>query len=278
MSKFNICLVKPDNYIHSFAFMELGELIYHSLRELGLEATIYFNKIEPNCQNILIGCHLLDPSWIPQLPASTIILNTEQISSAADWNKTVLAWAEKFEIWDYSTKNIQTFKEYGLSKVKHFKIGFQQELVRLDSSKNKDVDILFYGAINERRKSILAQLEAKGLRVKVLFGVYARERDEWIERSKIVLNHHFYDSQIFEIVRVFYLLTNSIAVVGEVNDTTFIDPMCSAGIYPGKYEELIDQCQNLVQNDVLRQKIQLAAIESISQYPQKIYTQEVLGR
>ena len=48
MKKINICLIKPDNYIHSYAFLELGELIYFSLLELGYEATLRFNQIEPD--------------------------------------------------------------------------------------------------------------------------------------------------------------------------------------------------------------------------------------
>ena len=56
-----------------------------------------------------------------------------------------------------------------------------------------------------------------GINVKALFGVYGRERDKLIARSKIVLNMHHYSSQIFEIVRVFYLLTNRKAVVAECN-------------------------------------------------------------
>ena len=37
----------------------------------------------------------------------------------------------------------------------------------------------------------------------------------WIARSKIVLNLHQYDAQVFEIVRVSYLLANRRAVVSE---------------------------------------------------------------
>ena len=80
----------------------------------------------------------------------------------------------------------------------------------------------------------------KGLTVKSLFGVYGKERDAWIERSKLVINHHYYQSQIFEVVRVFYLLTNSVAVVGEVNDTTSIDHIYKEGIHPVQYDGLVE--------------------------------------
>lgn len=277
MRKINICLIKPDNYIHSYAFIELAELIYFSLRELGFEVEVRFNQVQPNLKNILIGCHLLDLKFINQVPKSTVILNTEQIySDTTHWNKNIFAYATNFEVWDYSKRNIEKLNEMGVDKVKLLKIGFQKELVRLDKSKKKDIDVLFYGSENKRRSDVLKKLVAKGLNVKTLFGVYGRERDEWVERSKIVLNLHYYESQIFEIVRVFYLLTNSIAVVGEVNETTSIDTFYREGIYAAKYDDLVIGCMQLVQDDELRKKIEISALNSISKFPQKLFTKEVL--
>ncbi|MBT8551625.1 hypothetical protein G6671_09110 [Polynucleobacter paneuropaeus] len=92
MNKFQICLIKPDNYIHSYAFLELAELIYFSLKEIGFEVALKFNEIEPSAKNIIIGSHLLDPCLISDVPASTIILNTEQIyKDATDWNKNIFS-------------------------------------------------------------------------------------------------------------------------------------------------------------------------------------------
>lgn len=277
MRKINICLIKPDNYIHSYAFIELAELIYFSLRELGFEVEVRFNQVQPNLKNILIGCHLLDLKFINQVPKSTVILNTEQIySDTTHWNKNIFAYVTNFEVWDYSKRNIEKLNKMGVDKVKLLKIGFQKELVRLDKSKKKDIDVLFYGSENKRRNDVLKKLVAKGLNVKTLFGVYGRERDEWVERSKIVLNLHYYESQIFEIVRVFYLLTNSIAVVGEVNETTSIDTFYREGIYAAKYDDLVIGCMQLVQDDELRKKIEISALNSISKFPQKLFTKEVL--
>jgi hypothetical protein len=277
MKKINICLIKPDNYIHSYAFLELGELIYFSQKDLGFQAALGFNQIEQDVKNILIGCHLLDPKFIEQIPKDTFILNTEQIyRDTTDWNKNIFAWVTNFEVWDYSKRNIEKLNEIGVTKTKLFKIRFQKELTRLDKSKKKEVDVLFYGSVNERRKIIFEKLIAKGLTIKTLFGVYGKERDEWVERSRIVLNHHFYNSQIFEIIRVFYLLTNSVAVVGEVNKSTSIDTMCREGIYAARYDDLVAGCLEVVKDDNLRQRLQIKALNSISKYPQKLFTQEVL--
>jgi hypothetical protein len=278
MEKFNICLVQPQNYIHSMAFLELGELIHYSLLELGYESTLSTNNIVPTFKNILIGCHLLEPSVISKLPSNTVILNTEQVyGEATPWSQNIFTWATSFEVWDYSTRNIEKFKEQEIYGVKHFKIGFQKELARLDNKKPKEIDVLFYGCINERRKYILDQLVAKGLKVKTLFGVYGKERDDWIEKSKIVLNLHFYDSHIFEVVRVFYLLTNSVAVVGEVNPSTSVDKIFIDGIAPESYERLVPKCEELTNKVILRNSLEISAYNSISKFPQAFHTYEVIG-
>ncbi len=54
-------------------------------------------------------------------------------------------------------------------------------------------------------------------RLRTLFGVYGRERDGHIARSRIVLNVHYYERQIMEQVRVSYLLNNRRFVLSEAS-------------------------------------------------------------
>lgn len=270
---YNICIVKPENYPFSYAFTELAELVCFSLREIGFEANIKLNKISRDEINIIFGCHLLGDEYIGQIPKGTIIFNTEQIGGVnLDWNNKITRWAKNFKLWDYSKENIRLFSEKNIDNITLFEIGYQKELARLEKVKIKDVDILFYGSVNERRKKILDELKNKGLIVKTLFGVFGKERDQWIERSKVVLNHHYYNSQIFEIVRVFFLLTNSIPVVGELNNQTVINDMFRQGIYGSEYNELVASCLELVECSSLREKIADNAFETISRYPQKAFT------
>lgn len=277
MAKFNICIIKPENYIHSFAFIELSELIHYSLLEIGHQSLISFNNLNPHCRNIIIGCHLLNPNYLKLIPKSSIILNTEQIyNDQTHWNENIFFWARKFETWDYSRKNIEKFNQLGISSVKLLKIGYQKELNRISEVNNQDIDILFYGSINERRKFIIDNLIKKGLNVKVLFGIYGKDRDEWISRSKITLNHHHYNSEIFEVVRVSYLITNSVAVVCEINETTSIDPLYMDAIYPKKYDELVDGCIELVNNETKRINIKAAALNTIKKYPQSDFTLSII--
>jgi hypothetical protein len=275
--KYNVCLISPPNYIHVLAFWELAELIHFSLIELGHESTLQFKKMEKDATNIVFGCHLLNPELIPQIPKSTIFINTEQIYLNENrWNNTIFEWAKYFEFWDYSEKNILKFKELGVANVKLLKIGFQKELSRIEKSMHQDIDILFYGSMNERRQRILMQLENRGLKVKSVVGLYRKERDQLIARSKVVLNYHFYSSEIFEIVRVFYLLSNAVPVVGEVNPTTSIDETYKNAIYATPNDGIVAACEKLVKDTSLREAIAKHGYEVISQLHQSVFTRTLL--
>ena len=276
--KFNIFIVKPDGYIYADAFLELGELLHYSLIELGHDSSIKINHIDKGAINIIIGCHLLSLDLIPNLQSSTIILNTEQLEyDEMGWNSKIFAWASKYETWDYSPKNINYFHQSGVTNVRHFKLGFQKELQRLNRQKKKDIDILFYGCINQRRKEVLNSLVKTGLNLKILSSTFGAERDSYVERSKLVLNLHLFQSEVFEVVRVFYLLTNGIAVVGEINPTTSLESRFLSGFFPSKKQDLVESCIRLVNDHQLRMLIQEKAIDCISQYPQSTYTDELLG-
>ena len=276
--RYNICIVQPNQYIHSLAFLELGEMLLYSLQDLGFQVQLQFNQIDPNARNILIGCHLLDTNYIQSIPKSTVILNTEQIyADSTDWSGPIFEWTKHFETWDYSERNILKFNELGVDLVRHLKIGFQKELARIPKADAQDIDVLFYGSMNERRLVIINDLKAAGLKVHTAFGIYGSERDQLISKAKLVLNHHFYQSQIFEIVRVFYLLSNSIAVVGEVNPSSSINPIYLNGIFASPYENLTSACIQLIQDNALRRRLEKKAFETINQYPQKYFTAELLS-
>jgi hypothetical protein len=260
------------------AFWELAELIHFSLIELGYQSTLQFKKMEKDATNIVLGVHLLEIDLIPKMPKSTIFINTEQIYlDDTSWNKNIFEWAKHFEFWDYSEKNITKFKALGIPNVKLLKLGFQKELARIKKSPHQDIDVLFYGSINERRQKVLSQLEATGLKVKSVFGLYGKDRDQLIARSKVVLNHHFYKSEIFEIVRVFYLLSNTIAVVGEVNDTTSIEETYKNAICATPYEGLVSCCETLLLNPAYREEVEKNGFEAISKRPQSVITAQLIN-
>jgi hypothetical protein len=267
---YNICIAKPDGYLHSAAFWELAEIVGYGLQDLGHSVAINANEIFHDATNILIGCHLLNPILINQAPKSTIILNTEPLYGGEQgWSDKIAKWVGHFQAWDYNVSHLARLEELASIKPKLLRLGFHPKLERIVKPVLQDIDVLFYGAISERRKIILDALRSTGMQVKTIFGAYGGERDALVARAKVVLNMHRTESKIFEIVRVFYLINNAKAVVCEVDKETEIDPAYRNGIHAASYENLVESCQELVSNHVLREELEERSLATIRRLPQK---------
>jgi hypothetical protein len=275
---FNVCLPQPDGYGFSLCLLELCELLTFSLQDLGFDTTFGINRIEPDRRNVFVGCHLMDPSLIPEVPTDSIIFNTEQIydQDPFNWNENVFAWVRNFQTWDYSPQNVAAFAACGVPGVKLLRLGHQPQLARIPKAPVQDIDVLFYGSITERRLAMFDQIRERGLELVTLFRVFGTERDEYISRSKVVLNMHNHASEIFEIVRVHYLLSNSVAVVSEVNASTSIPDGYREAVAGVPYESIPDECVRLVRDDVARKALEETGFNVISRLPQTAFTKALL--
>ena len=277
----NICIIKPNNYIHSLAYLEIAELLHYSVLELNKNSKISYNFIDinPKVKNIIFGAHLLNDDMINSIPSNTIIFNTEQIESINEiWKRRILLLASKgIVFWDYSNHNLDLLHTKLNVKGRLFEIGFQSNLQRIKINDNKEVDVLFYGSLNNRREKIINNLLKKNVKVKCLFGVYGKDRDDWIGKSKIVLNLHYYESKIFEIVRIFYLLTNAIPIVSEVDENTKLNNNYLKGIKGSNYEDVEKNILSLLENEKERKLIGLNGFNIIKKYPQINFTKSILN-
>lgn len=253
MAKYHIGIVRPQGHVHSDGFREVAETLHSALRSLGHVADIGDNTLDSLAVNILLGAHLLSEKEAAALPSSTIVYNLEQLGAATlpSW---YMALASRVRIWDYSPLNLNRWKQIPcLEPPVLVEIGFAPELRRILVAPIQDIDVLFYGSLNERRSHILRDLEAKGLKVHHAFGVYGPERDALIARAKIVLNVHFYVTEVFEIVRVSYLLANSKAVVTESSpDLGYLAD--AVAVFP--YDGLVEGCMALVENEAARHTLE----------------------
>ena len=179
--------------------------------------------------------------------------------------------------WDYSNYNLDyLFKKNNIDG-KLFQIGYQKQLDRIISSKNQEIDVLFYGSVNPRRKYIIDKLLQKKINIKTVFGVYDKDRDDLISKSKIVLNMHMYDSKIFEIIRVFYLLTNSIPVVSEKGIDTKSNNEYLDGICTCEYDQICEKIFHLLENKDERVELGQKGHNIIKKFPQYLFTKKILN-
>ncbi|MBQ7607396.1 MAG: hypothetical protein IJU76_05450 [Desulfovibrionaceae bacterium] len=198
--------------------------LYYALKRLGYNCTIKRNAWHEEASNIFIGlCDALHLD-LDKLPKDSIVYNFEQlVSGSKGIAPRYLEACRKFQIWEYSLLNVKRFvTEYGITNITHLPLGYTPEMTRIDPDYPKDIDVLFYGSLNERRLSLINQLRAENIRALPFNKVYGLTRDILIARSKIVLNMHYYVPGIVEVVRLGYLWANKKCVVCECNSDSYI--------------------------------------------------------
>ncbi len=257
--------LSPRN-AHLGTFDEVAETV-----RCGLKALAATGFKLPD-RTILIGAHELPPNT--KLDEDAIIYNFEQRESPL-LNASVLDLFRRHEVWDYSPSNVMWLAGHGI-RAQHVPIGYVPELRRIEKHPHPDIDVLFYGLVNARRLKILDHLRAKGLRVAKVHNSYGIERDRLIGASKVVLNLHFYETRIFEMVRCSYLLANEICVVSEQSEDV---PPSAAGVQVAAYDEIVDACLTLARDDkeYARKIIATDAFDIFRQYEEASILREALS-
>ncbi len=236
----NIWKVSPSDYPHSQCFNEIALGFQEALRELGHTAEI--KTSEPlGGKTLVFGAHLLKEG----LEGDFIIFNTEQIVDGSPWMTPLYkSLLEKFEVWDYSPLNVEKLKALGITS-SLCEIGYSPVLSNIVPVAVEDIDVLFYGSLNERRTKILEGLKEKGVGVLPLVG-YGQWRDKYIARAKIVLNLHFYESKIFEVIRCSHLMANKKCVISEFGEDKALEEQYYGGINFQPYDSIVASCVELL--------------------------------
>jgi hypothetical protein len=74
-------------------------------------------------------------------------------------------------------------------------------------------------------------------------------------RAKIILNVHFYQAKLFEIVRVSYLLANKFCVVSETGLDAELEAPFVGGVAFAGYDRLAETCRRLLADEPGRRAI-----------------------
>jgi len=243
-----IWVVTPPGYAHAGAFSEVALGLQGGFRDLGINAPIVTARDRIRSKAIVLGANLLPRLSGVKAPGRSILYNLEQITPGSEWlSRDYLKLLRCHRVWDYSRYNIGQLQRLGICDLVHCPIGFSERLCRFDPAPERDIDVLFYGSINERRLKVLDELVRTGLRVETLFGAYGEQRDVMIARSRIVLNIHYYPAKIFEIVRISYLLANRVCVVSEESTPDSALESVQAGIAQAPYAQLTEKCLELIE-------------------------------
>lgn len=276
MSRYSIWIVSPPNYLHSHAFDEVAIGLHAAFRALGLDAEVVHDSTRLGDVTIVLGCNLLKGVAPPPPDKRLILFNLEQITPNSPWlTQDYLALLGRYPVWDYSQGNIAELARMGV-RAAHCGIGYAPELTRIAPAP-EDIDVLFVGSVNERRLIVLKQLAERGVNVDARFNLYGAERDAFVARAKIILNVHFYDARLFEIVRVSYLLANRKCVVSETGADTAFEQQFGSGIAFAPYPALAETCMRLLQDPAARGAVADAGFNRFKAMPQTEYLQRALA-
>ena len=255
MTSYCILIIAPPRYSHAQAFSEIALGLQGGFKESGLDAPIVTNPSDISGTPIVLGANLLPHLPKYPLPQQAILYNLEQIQAGSPWlTRDYLNLLNKYNAWDYSSNNITALEKLGISGVRLCKIGYSPSLRRIPAA-NEDIDVLFYGSMNQRRRIILDALSRTGANVHSAFDLYGMRRDILIARAKIILNIHFYESRVFELVRISYLLANSRFVISETGADEDMETPFTDGVVFCRYHDLVERCSYYLQEPSLRMKM-----------------------
>lgn len=246
MNGLQIVNVRPPDFIFAESWREAIDALHFGLLELGIDAPVRENHLEPGTPALLFGAHHLAPASAQQLPADTILYNFEQLREGYPWyREPYLSLLRRHRVWDFSAHNVEHLRRGGIAPAaRHVPVGYVPQLERVART-DEDVDVLFFGIVTERRQRVLDALAHAGLKVVALRGVFGAERDLWIARARIVLNLRHTEGGLFESLRVLYLLANRKAVVTEAPAAGELDAEFENGLLATPYEGLVQACAQL---------------------------------
>ena len=240
-------------------------LLKYAFDDLGIEYSESYNELKHNFNNILFL-----PYSNPKLnnlafDYTCILFQMEQLAVHKRDSSYIRLIQNSRQIWDYSQENIKYLKSINIENVSLLRFGYHPKMEVLNFNKKKDIDILFYGSMSERRRNILVKLKNMGYKVKVLWNIYGHERNHFIERSKVILNIKSLEISLLEEHRLSFLLNNSCFFISESpnfnentnynNDFIFCD-----------YNKIVETCEFYLnpENEHLRLLIAKKGYETFS--------------
>jgi len=248
----------PINIVHIWhdkhkpIFEVLIAQIEAALRDNGVLFTRSENTLAENAVNLLVGSTIFITDKLREEAKGKhyVVYQMEQLADRKGTFRpraNYLALLKEADwVWDYSAGNVAAMKKQGITQVSHVAVGYHSVLERFTHTVPKDIDVLFYGSLTERREKVVLELQKRGVNVLTSFAQYGKTLDALIERSKIILNAHQFDNvDTLEEVRLSYLLSNRCFVVSEDADH---NPY-GDGVVFCSYKKLADTCVEYLKAD-----------------------------
>jgi hypothetical protein len=213
---FNVVLVQPAGYAFSLALAEAAEYVAAMLRACGHDAQVVVNALRGDAHNLVFCGHLMNRGDVAQLPADTIIFNSEPLARQDTWHLGSGVYREalgRFRVWDYAQRNLDTIAH---ARKHVLPFWYCRDLVRARPAPGGGRVLLFYGVPTPWRREALSEIAACGVEVLFRHTGFGAQRDAVMWNAWAVLNlHKTGDNAVFEPIRCFYPLANRVPVISE---------------------------------------------------------------
>ena len=196
--------MKIKIYTHRVIHNHAHELC-RLLNTMGHEAVIV-TEVDPADPTL----HIIYVAFSAATPPNYILFQTEIYGN--HW------WTDSYrdqcraalQIWDYSQCNLD---QYDFGNPKFLMQPFEFEVGEMP---HKDIELLFYGYVNYRRKPLLEAIRRRSrIAVTMVEDTYGAAMLDILKRTKIVLNIHAQDDSPQEIFRITEALSCGCRVLSE---------------------------------------------------------------
>jgi len=260
-------------YSENIVFKEIVEELFECFKKAGIKAIITTEIKPDNFLDLYIICGMNDFSS-QIVPNNYIVYQLEQTTGndESKWfSKTYLNYLKNaLAVWDYSLINYQNLRKLNIGNIQYVPMQYMPSVDKIihKEPSEKDIDVFFYGSINERRQKIIDQLKERGLHVVSKSNVWKNEREDLLARSKLVINIHYFEHSILETVRLSYLLSNQCSIISEVSLDPVLDKWHSSYLKLVPYDQLVDACCQFI-NEYPQSQI------SLGQYKKETYMSKI---
>jgi hypothetical protein len=230
-----------------FVFTEVALCLRDQLVAAGYEAEHLVNEVDPDGLSIVfVPTHGWRDAISHLDPARAVLFNMEQLGSDSPWSDA--GYARELACWtvaDYHTANVSwLLRTNGPAQRVHEipVVPGASVVFARDADEPPSVDVLFYGTPSPRREKVLDQLRAAGLGVEVVNGAYAWELAPALQRARLVLHVHYYETRLFPVARMLQPVASGLPVVCETSLCPALNDWSGSGIVFADYDRLAEAC------------------------------------
>lgn len=253
--------MRPHLHFSSAAVPGICDDIVETYRlaaeKLGYPTSYAHACIRPGVINVLL--FVWGDSWetVSRIHPDCIVVNFEQMIPGSNaMNEGYLGLLRRCYLWEYSKSNFHRYTSEDVNVVDYVPLAYDADadpiipLSAILPDAEQDIDVVFFGALTERRLAVIHELQERGIRVvhNPSDTVWStQQRDDYLQRAKLVLNLHTWgNSRVVEIARLSILFRRRKAVVCELYPDSEIDPALRDAVAGAPYARLADTVQALL--------------------------------